>query len=114
MPRCGRIFVFIGIARWRHVIARVHFAYSACSCSTEGGDGAQESEVVFETESAAKTALLLTNAMIVDRPIEVAPLNEPSHPDSAQMPSDEIQQKNFNVEDAARVRFWPVFNFRQY
>jgi len=36
-------------------------------------DGAQEAVVVFETDSAAKTALLLTNALIVDRPITVVP-----------------------------------------
>jgi len=35
------------------------------------GDGSQEAVVVFETDSAAKTALLLTNALIVDRPITV-------------------------------------------
>jgi len=34
-------------------------------------DAAQEAIVVFETDSAAKTALLLTNALIVDRPITV-------------------------------------------
>jgi len=37
------------------------------------GDGSQEAIVVFETDSAAKTALLLTNALIVDRPITVVP-----------------------------------------
>jgi len=39
--------------------------------SAEGGS--QEAVVVFETDSAAKTALLLTNALIVDRPITVVP-----------------------------------------
>jgi len=33
----------------------------------------QEAVVFFETDSAAKTALLLTNALIVDRPITVVP-----------------------------------------
>jgi len=33
----------------------------------------QEAVVFFETDSAAKTALLLTNALIVDRPINVVP-----------------------------------------
>jgi len=37
------------------------------------GDGSQEAIVIFETDSAAKTALLLTNALIVDRPITVVP-----------------------------------------
>lgn len=36
-----------------------------------GAEGSQEAVVVFETDSAAKTALLLTNALIVDRPITV-------------------------------------------
>jgi len=36
-------------------------------------EGFQEAVVVFETDSAAKTALLLTNALIVDRPITVVP-----------------------------------------
>jgi hypothetical protein len=38
-----------------------------------GADGVQEAVVVFESDSAAKTALLLTNALIVDRPITVVP-----------------------------------------
>lgn len=36
-------------------------------------NGALTAVVQFETESAAKTALLLTNALIVDRPITVVP-----------------------------------------
>jgi hypothetical protein len=36
-------------------------------------EGSLEAIVVFESESAAKTALLLTNALIVDRPITVVP-----------------------------------------
>ncbi len=36
-------------------------------------NGAFSAVVQFETESAAKTALLLTNALIVDRPITVVP-----------------------------------------
>jgi hypothetical protein len=52
-------------------------------------DGGQNSSAVvqFETESAAKTALLLTNALIVDRPITVVPYTPttpaPSGGDSA-------------------------------
>jgi len=38
---------------------------------TNSVDGAQEAVVVFETDAAARTALLLTNALIVDRPITV-------------------------------------------
>ncbi|GAM19665.1 hypothetical protein SAMD00019534_028400 [Acytostelium subglobosum LB1] len=40
---------------------------------------AQEGIVVFETESAAKTALLLTNALIVDKVIQVVPYNASIH-----------------------------------
>jgi len=36
-------------------------------------DKGSEAIVVFETEAAAKTALLLTNAVIADRPISVVP-----------------------------------------
>lgn len=36
-------------------------------------EGSQEAIVIFESDSAAKTALLLTNALIVDRPITVVP-----------------------------------------
>lgn len=36
-------------------------------------EGSLEAIVIFESESAAKTALLLTNALIVDRPITVVP-----------------------------------------
>jgi len=74
--------------------------------ATEGGDGAQESVVTFESESAAKTALLLTNAMIVDRAIKVEPLQQAQapHPEDAQMSSDEIKQKPFNVPDDQRSK----------
>jgi len=39
----------------------------------EEGKDTNRAVVQFETESAAKTALLLTNALIVDRPIAVVP-----------------------------------------
>ncbi|EFA86590.1 RNA-binding region RNP-1 domain-containing protein [Heterostelium album PN500] len=40
---------------------------------------AQEAVVVFESESAAKTALLLTNALIVDKVIQVLQYNPTQH-----------------------------------
>lgn len=47
----------------------------------EEGKDTSSAVIQFETESAAKTALLLTNALIVDRPITVtAYLNSQSTP----------------------------------
>jgi len=68
--------------------------------------GAQESVVVFETESAAKTALLLTNAVIVDRSITVEPLPDAhaAPPAAAQMSAADIQQKPFAVDYAQRSK----------
>jgi hypothetical protein len=69
-------------------------------------DGAQEAVVIFETDSAAKTALLLTNALIVDRPITVIPhtpsTNEPqqqSHTES----TENITNRTFTAPDHERV-----------
>lgn len=53
----------------------------------EEGKDTSKAVVEFETESAAKTALLLTNALIVDRPITVVVYPPP------QAPSGEGQQK---------------------
>eukprot|EP00026_Physarum_polycephalum_P011944 Phypoly_transcript_12195.p1 GENE.Phypoly_transcript_12195~~Phypoly_transcript_12195.p1 ORF type:complete len:307 (-),score=67.13 Phypoly_transcript_12195:19-939(-) len=59
-------------------------------------DGAQEAVVIFETDSAAKTALLLTNALIVDRPITVV-----SHTPS---PTDaDPQQQSQNTESTENI-----------
>jgi len=71
---------------------------------------AQEAIVVFETDSAAKTALLLTNALIVDRPITVVPHvasvevegEAPSAPmDTTQ---DNITNRNFTAPDHERTK----------
>jgi hypothetical protein len=43
---------------------------------------ASEAIIVFETEAAAKTAMLLTNALIADRPITVTQYREPTEKDS--------------------------------
>lgn len=59
-----------------------------------GADGAQEAVVIFETDSAAKTALLLTNALIVDRPITVVP-----HVAG----TEEVQQLEQTTENQAEI-----------
>jgi len=77
---------------------------------SQGGD-VQEAVVVFETDSAAKTALLLTNALIVDRPIQVIPsagepvsvdTSVPAEASSAQSP--EITQRSFSAPDNERSK----------
>eukprot|EP01111_Echinosteliopsis_oligospora_P015808 TRINITY_DN636_c0_g1_i1.p1 TRINITY_DN636_c0_g1~~TRINITY_DN636_c0_g1_i1.p1 ORF type:complete len:330 (-),score=108.55 TRINITY_DN636_c0_g1_i1:103-1032(-) len=60
--------------------------------STTNTDGSQEAIVTFETDSAAKTALLLTNALIVDRPITVIPYTATSADVSAEVSADSSQQ----------------------
>ena len=62
---------------------------------------------MFETESAAKTALLLTNAMIVDRAIKVEPLlaSQAALPASAEVASADIKHKAFGgVQDSERSK----------
>jgi len=69
--------------------------------------GVQEAVVVFETDSAAKTALLLTNALIVDRPITVvsyvAKADEPQVPVEA-APQAVITERQHAVPDAERTK----------
>eukprot|EP01117_Protostelium_nocturnum_P005193 TRINITY_DN188_c0_g1_i1.p1 TRINITY_DN188_c0_g1~~TRINITY_DN188_c0_g1_i1.p1 ORF type:complete len:275 (-),score=118.50 TRINITY_DN188_c0_g1_i1:76-900(-) len=68
--------------------------------------------VQFESESAAKTALLLTNALIIDRPIQVSLLasSEPSSTPSSsstfgtQVDPDQIPERNFGVPDEQRSK----------
>lgn len=76
--------------------------------SVEGG--AQEAVVVFETDSAAKTALLLTNALIVDRPITVVP-HTPQAGDAQASPVEasvaapqNITDRQHAVPDAERTK----------
>jgi len=66
-------------------------------------DSAQEAVVVFETDSAAKTALLLTNALIVDRPITVVP-HVPSVSDLEADPAVDITNRNHTAPDADRTK----------
>jgi len=71
--------------------------------------------VQFETESAAKTALLLTNALIIDRPITVLPYSQTTsdsysassnQPQSTLTPVPEakITTREFNVPDEQRTK----------
>jgi len=76
--------------------------------SAEGS--AQEAVVEFETDSAAKTALLLTNALIVDRPITVVP-HFPASSDhvagsttTSTVPAENITDRNHAVPDAERTK----------
>jgi len=74
-------------------------------------DGSHEAVVSFETESAAKTALLLTSALIIDRPIVVAPyvqsatlLTDVPLPGETITSGDNIQNKAFAVPDDQRTK----------
>jgi len=76
-----------------------------------GTGGTHEAVVSFETEAAAKTALLLTNALIVDRPIMVTPYSPPAslvgdlpQPGETVTSGDQIQQKQFTVPDDERSK----------
>jgi hypothetical protein len=76
-------------------------------------NGTSSAVVQFETESAAKTALLLTNALIVDRPITVVPhqvessqttgKQSPAH-DTNRVPDAHITQRDFRVPDDQRTK----------
>lgn len=74
------------------------------------GDGSQEAVVVFETDSAAKTALLLTNALIVDRPITVVPHitstadTEGGEVTQKEIPQDNITNRSFTAPDHERSK----------
>jgi len=72
--------------------------------SSDGG--IQEAVVVFETDSAAKTALLLTNALIVDRPITVVAHSAGAEAEAAASTSGEavITDRNHAVPDSERTK----------
>jgi predicted RND superfamily exporter protein len=72
-------------------------------------DGSQEAIVIFETDSAAKTALLLTNALIVDRPITVVPhvpstIDTEPLPQQTEVPPDNITNRTFTAPDHERSK----------
>jgi len=77
----------------------------------EEGKDTSRAVVEFETESAAKTALLLTNALIVDRPITVTsyPPKDAHTPvtptPGTPVPQEQITQRDFGgVHDADRTK----------
>jgi len=84
---------------------------------TEGSD-TSVAVVQFETESAAKTALLLTNALIIDRPITVVgysfgqekekteqPAEQtPVLSSTSQVPDSKITTRDFGVPDEQRTK----------
>jgi len=77
---------------------------------TKDGEQSSSAIVQFDTESAAKTALLLTNALIVDRPITVVPYmnvegqKNPIPDSSNQVPPSQITQREFPVPDDERSK----------
>lgn len=69
--------------------------------------------MIFETDSAAKTALLLTNALIVDRPITVVPYTSPTEADAQQQShqtesTESITNRTFTAPDHERVCLNPL------
>jgi hypothetical protein len=74
--------------------------------------GVKEAVIDFQTDAAAKTALLLTNALIVDRPITVAQYTgAPIHKGSEEMVShetkvtgDQITHQQHIVPDQERTK----------
>lgn len=89
---------------------------SSSSHLTDATDPAPKTAVIiFATEDAAQTALLLTNAHVVDRAIKVSLLSDldpataalfgvSAATDANTISGDQIQQKNFPVPDQERVR----------
>jgi len=74
-------------------------------------NGTSSAVVQFETESAAKTALLLTNALIVDKPITVTPyslnVDQPSTSTILEenlVPDNKVTQRDFPVPDEQRTK----------
>jgi len=76
-------------------------------------NGTSSAIVQFETEAAAKTALLLTSALIVDRPITVIGIQDqqPTNDNTQQIvgqsnavPQSSITQRNYDVPDEQRSK----------
>jgi len=82
--------------------------------TNEEGRATKSAVVQFETESAAKTALLLSNALIVDLPIAVVPYSEEAASSSttaaggvessSSTSADDIRTREFNVPDEHRSK----------
>lgn len=72
--------------------------------------GAKEAVIEFQTDAAAKTALLLTNALIVDRPITVAPytgaplqkISEEKVEHETKVSGDQIKHQEHSVPEQQR------------
>jgi len=72
--------------------------------------------VEFETESAAKTALLLTNALIIDRPIVVTPYTAPvseTQTPSTSAPTDQSSEKKDSTTETHLGTQVPPHNITQ-
>eukprot|EP00027_Filamoeba_sp_ATCC50430_P005186 CAMPEP_0168551702 /NCGR_PEP_ID=MMETSP0413-20121227/6319_1 /TAXON_ID=136452 /ORGANISM="Filamoeba nolandi, Strain NC-AS-23-1" /LENGTH=316 /DNA_ID=CAMNT_0008582257 /DNA_START=44 /DNA_END=994 /DNA_ORIENTATION=- len=70
------------------------------------GSETRTAVVQFETESAGKTALLLTNALIVDRPINVAPYISQATVQSSPEPvvaQQQVEKQQATVDPNAQV-----------
>jgi hypothetical protein len=83
--------------------------WNVLSVSVEDG---QVAYINFATEEAAQTALLLTNAHIIDRPITVQLLVDVYHVDPTKgtvIQGADIKQKEFGTPDSQRVRNVSLF-----
>jgi len=69
----------------------------------EDGKDTSAAIIEFETESAAKTALLLTNALIVDRPITVSPFVGTATPAIAPQTTVVVDQSKITQRDFGNV-----------
>jgi hypothetical protein len=72
----------------------------------EQGKDTSRAIVEFETESASKTALLLTNALIVDRPITVFPYStkDSSPQKTSASPGTPVAVENITHRDFGGVK----------
>lgn len=76
------------------------------------GENTNTAVICFETESAAKTALLLTNALIADQPIEVKTyIPEEIHDEQGNtpnlgelVPQEKIMTRDYKVPDEQRTK----------
>lgn len=74
--------------------------------SDDAAAGDQEAVVLFESESAAKTSLLLSNAVVVDKAIQVRPAlkSDIASVEGDAVSGDKLTQKEFDVDDASRSK----------
>jgi len=68
-----------------------------------------QATVVFETEEGAKTALLLTNALLADRPITVVPYKAEEHQSQQNSSTDrEVPKENLTTEEKSQGVIAPI------